>query len=399
VFALALSAFGGGLGWLFPILGIKELFGTIPLDFYSPETFGFLSLYSLPHLAAARGLMFLALAGYISSRNDSISSPWKKSWPGFLLLLSAVFQPLNAAIGLILILIFAVSDLIIYRSIKSGIRTHLNQILNATFPVLPIIAYYGIAQFSDPFYKLWTDQNIITTPHPAHYLLAFAIPFLVLIWNIDSLRIVIKTTNGLFLASWIVSFIALAYLPYNLQRRIPDGIFVALVVLVLLVVDQNKNRISGKFIKAIGLVMIPSTLIIIANGINSGLNQFEPVFIPRERADAYMRFSDHIEKGSHIISNYQIGNELPSWAPVFVVVGHGPESINKQTALLDTDKFFDPIYPDSVRKEILQKYDVDYVIKEKNLNYFPNELEQVPCYLEFVSENNILELFKVTHCD
>src|SRR3989304_2050406 len=47
---LLLSILGGGLGWIAVLVGSSSL----PLEFYSPETFGFLSLYGIPHLALAR---------------------------------------------------------------------------------------------------------------------------------------------------------------------------------------------------------------------------------------------------------------------------------------------------------------------------------------------------------
>jgi hypothetical protein len=34
--ALLLAAFGGGLGWLLPFFGVTTVFGTVPLDYYSP---------------------------------------------------------------------------------------------------------------------------------------------------------------------------------------------------------------------------------------------------------------------------------------------------------------------------------------------------------------------------
>ena len=69
--ALLLAAFGGGLGWLLPLFGVTSIFGTVPLDYYSPETFGFLSLYTLPHLAVARGLMFMGITEYIQYSKES----------------------------------------------------------------------------------------------------------------------------------------------------------------------------------------------------------------------------------------------------------------------------------------------------------------------------------------
>ncbi len=48
----ALVLVGGGLGWL-SLVGLGGLWsGRVPLEFYSPETFGFLMAFSLPHLHA-----------------------------------------------------------------------------------------------------------------------------------------------------------------------------------------------------------------------------------------------------------------------------------------------------------------------------------------------------------
>ena len=46
--ATGLAVVGGGLGWLIPLLGQTTWLGSLPLDFYSPETFGFLSILGLP---------------------------------------------------------------------------------------------------------------------------------------------------------------------------------------------------------------------------------------------------------------------------------------------------------------------------------------------------------------
>ena len=58
----AVAVLGGGLGWL-SLLGMRE---SLPLEFYSPESFGFLALFGLPHLALGRGLMLKGVKGYLS---------------------------------------------------------------------------------------------------------------------------------------------------------------------------------------------------------------------------------------------------------------------------------------------------------------------------------------------
>jgi hypothetical protein len=65
--ATILAVVGGGLGWLVVITGATDLFGSLPLEFYSPESFGFLSFYGLPHLLLAKVLLLLGLGFYLSS--------------------------------------------------------------------------------------------------------------------------------------------------------------------------------------------------------------------------------------------------------------------------------------------------------------------------------------------
>ena len=43
-FGLILATLGGGLGWVLFLTGYSQGSSALPLDFYSPETFGFLSL-------------------------------------------------------------------------------------------------------------------------------------------------------------------------------------------------------------------------------------------------------------------------------------------------------------------------------------------------------------------
>ena len=63
--ALLISCIGGGLGWI-SIIANKS----IPLEFYSPESFGFLSLFGLPHLCFSRGLMIRSFRMIISPGKD-----------------------------------------------------------------------------------------------------------------------------------------------------------------------------------------------------------------------------------------------------------------------------------------------------------------------------------------
>src|SRR5512142_1853833 len=76
---VTLVTFGGGLGWL-SAFGLKLWGSSLPLDFYSPETFGFLMVYGLPHLACARALLLWALRDYLIQPDPLLA--WKWGRPG-----------------------------------------------------------------------------------------------------------------------------------------------------------------------------------------------------------------------------------------------------------------------------------------------------------------------------
>jgi hypothetical protein len=398
--ALLLAAFGGGLGWLLPFFGVTTVFGTVPLDYYSPEAFGFLSLFTLPHLAIARGLMFIGITTYIqNSRNPIIRKIFRHLLPGFILLLAGLFQPLNTAIGLILVFLYSISHLIVLKFGKEKIESYIIRMIYVTIPTLPVILYYGITQFTDPFYKAWTAQNIISTPNPIHYLLAYAIPVVVILMHKNSLGTILKKQEIILLTLWIPVFLILAYIPYNLQRRFPDGIFIALIVLMICVLEEVRNKYIWKLSIIIGILIIPSSVIIMLSGILTGLNPTAPIFISKQKVITYEQIGKTLEPGLRVLANYQTGNELPVWSPVYMAMGHGPESIHLELVKADADKYFGLSITDTERITILEKYNIDYVLKEKGKELFPVSGEKLPCFLNLINEDIYFELFRVKNCE
>ena len=160
--------------------------------------------------------------------------------------MAGLFQPLNTAIGLILVFLYSISNLIVIKFDKQRIKSYLIKLIYVAIPTLPIILYYGITQFTDPFYKGWTSQNIINSPNPLHYLIAYAVPVFVILAYKNTLRILLKNHEIVFLSIWIPVFLLLAYIPYNLQRRFPDGIFIALIVLMICVLEEVRKKYIWK---------------------------------------------------------------------------------------------------------------------------------------------------------
>ncbi len=94
--AAVLATIGGGLGWL-ALFGLSGLWGDgMPLSFYSPESFGFLSIYGLPHLACARAMLLWGLGRYLACKGRSWKDGLETS--GLWLVLS-LMQPITVVVG------------------------------------------------------------------------------------------------------------------------------------------------------------------------------------------------------------------------------------------------------------------------------------------------------------
>ncbi len=400
MFGLILLTLGGGLGWLAAIFRQTTIFGTIPLDFYSPEAFGFLSLFALPHLATARGLMFFGISIHISLTQTSLSrSNFKYYLPGIFLFLSGLFQPLNTAIGGLILFLVSLSRFIINRNEKGALIKELTKLFQAVIPTLPIVLYYIGIQIADPFYKGWTAQNIITSPHPIHYLIAYAIPLGVILLSWKYLKNLQSEPKIFLLIVWILIFLLLPYIPYNLQRRLPDGIYFALIVLMLVVLEQNTLVRQKLTLSILSILLIPSSLMIIMNGLVVASNPFEPVFLSRTKSISYEQIGEVVKPFSRVLANFQTGNELPAWIPVYVAMGHGPESINLEKVKHDAEAFFTQNGSIEENVVILDSYQIEYVLYDKNIDFLPENDRKQPCYLDKILETTNHLLYRVGNCE
>lgn len=103
---LMLATLGGGLGWLY-LAGAERLWGgDLPLELYSPESFGFLMLMGLPHLLFARGFLLISIQSILTTNKPSVQQGVKA---GIGLMLVGLFQPLTTAAAWAVLAAFCVS--------------------------------------------------------------------------------------------------------------------------------------------------------------------------------------------------------------------------------------------------------------------------------------------------
>lgn len=362
-----MAILGGGLGWL-SVLGLQNLWSSrLPLEFYSPETFGFLSLLGLPHLEMARALLLFGFVFYLeSSTDDKKAASWKA---GCTFLLAGMMQPLTVVTGWIVLLvhqivIFVTSTFIHRNSFQVYWNESKKRWINTclTVAISSLIVLYTMWAFvSDPFLSKWNAQNLIISPPIGDYLLAFglALPFVLLAFvNYKKLH----SEKALFLAGWIAVFPMMAYAPLNLQRRLPDGIWVALVVSALVGLAFIRSRWLLIFSKIWLYSSLFSSLIFFVGGSFTVTQLQTPMYRRQGEVQAFTFIQQTAPSGAVVLANYESANPLAAWAPIRTVIGHGPESANLKEIQPRVDKVFNSAYSIPECQEFLREFNVEFIL-------------------------------------
>jgi hypothetical protein len=98
-----------------------------------------------------------------------------------------------------------------------------------------------------------------------------------------------------------------------------------------------------------------------------------------------------------VLSSYDTGNALPAWASVYVVIGHGPESVNFAELDPRVRGFYQIETSDHSRQSLIQEFGVDYVFwgpKEKLLGEWNPDNA---AYLHRVYQQGDYVLFEVIY--
>jgi hypothetical protein len=422
---LALATLAGGAGWLIILFGWQEWLGRLPLSdipglnmplaFYSPETFGFLALYGIPHVALARALLLWGLKYYLelASQSPGEPFPWLKgALTGFIWLLALLAQSLTGMItGAVAG--FYLLGLFIWQGMRalSGRSTDWKRLLRAIrvtvyvgLFALPLVIYYFLLFRQDLVMRFWNLQSPLPSPNPVFYLFAYGllIPFAIL----GGVRIVRRRPwKGLLLVSWVLALPILAYAPFNMQRRLVDGLWIALIVLALgslspsfspqdqpAAISRRKLRYSFYGLSAVGFI---AALILILGGISATLKPAQPLYRHLDQVRAFSQLAQLAAPGEVVLSAHNTGNPMPAFAPVRVVIGITTLTVAYDQVAAQVDSLYQANTPDAQRQVLLKKWGVEYVYwgpDERELgDWDPHQA----IYLEKIISTGEHEIFRV----
>lgn len=389
--AFLLVGWGSGLGWLVIATGWVNQIG-LPLDIYLPEGFNFLILLHLPHLLLAETLL---LAGFLC-----LWRAWEtdhRRWVWAILAGGAFFVVVGVAAFYLIVMIAVVGTTMLLRFwfARRWAWGEVGLALAALSITLPVSLYNFWVFATIPAYQLLSQQLIMRSPAPIHYLLAYgvlallALPGLKKAWP--------QGRHFALLIAWVVVVPILIYLPFNLQRRLVMGVQLPLSILAALglsyLCGASLRRWRWSNTGLILLVSLTNIFLVIGGLLNISAQQ-APIFHPASQLAA-MRWLDQAANDEVILAVYATGNVLPAYANVRAFVGHGPETLYSDEKRAQAQQFFTTATTDAWRIALLRDYGVRYIYygpAEKAAGGFAPDRAS---YLEEIYQNGEIQIFEV----
>jgi hypothetical protein len=390
--AFLILGLSGGLGWLWLVLGGSAQLGQMPVDLWVPDASFFLAALTFPHLPLAQGLLLLFSVTCLDFMQTGRKlSGWASAAGG--LAVSLIHPYTLPIIGTVFGLYLLWQIFRQRHWWRQAFRLFL-----VTLPSLPYLIYVWWVFESNFAFVAWKEQSLTYSPAPVHYLLGFGFTLLLTLlglWltrrhNDDKLS---------FLRVWIISVPFLLYIPLALQRRFLDGYQAPLDLLATMglvwLLEQNILKYRRILFLALAVLLMSLTnLLLLAGSIITISQQPDTVFIPGDEAVAATWLNQQTGPVA-VLAAYPTGNYLPTVANVRAFVGHGPETINSDEKRKLVKIFFDSTTTDEWRRELLQKYEVQYLYygpAERAIgNFGPDQAS----YLALTYENESVQIFKV----
>jgi hypothetical protein len=367
--ALLFFGLGSGLGWLQLLLGWNLRPDLSPIDFWLIDAYGFFSLLAFPHFAAVIALLAIAferLAAYFEAGRGRD-------------LLFAV----AAGVGLQWVQPFApwVLDLAAASlAVRPGMRSR------TTLTALGVLGasqapyfIYSVRLFGGhPVWASFQAQNVTLSPPPAAYILGYGVLAPLAVWGaVKALRRRAGEASGLA-ATWLLAAFALAYLPWNLQRRFTEGVMAPLAILAALGLGYGllpaarrwfgsrrqagvwRRRRNLSLALVAGAASISSLTLALA-GAALALTRPPQIFDPASIYTAAERLQAMAAWEEPILAAERTGLILAAHIGQRVVLGHVIETPFYAERSADVRAFFDPETTDAARRDLLRACSCRYV--------------------------------------
>ncbi len=382
--ALGLVALGGGVGWLLAGLGQIQLLGSLPVDFYSPEAFSFLTLYLLPHLAAARCLWLLACLAYWRRQNVRA---------GGLLLGMSLLQPLYVLPAWTVLGADTLAQW--WRTRRVGDWKMWGRLLAIGLLSAPYVGYTILIFSLDPVLRQWNAFNQLHSPHPVHYLLAYGVLLALAVvgWRAFARR---KPNLARFALAWVLVVPVLIYgTPTTMQRRLIEGFQLPLVAAAVWGLTVALRRWRWWILIPVFSLTLPTSAMLLVSGVGAAQRWAEPIFRPVTQLQTLAWLRENAQPHQVVLCSYLTGNILPAYTPLIAYIGYEPWTASIKTKRPRVIRFYQSATSDVERLQLLADGRITYVIFGPHERAYGDFNPDAVDYLQFQFANSEYLIYKV----
>jgi hypothetical protein len=339
---------GGGLGWLLQLAGLGDWLGSQPVDFFIPEGYTYMLLYALPHMSLARALMLGGLLLMLGPSSKRGSAPRKSILAGLCWAGMGLCVPFYIAVIYAILGAWGLGAWLRTRRFPWALFWHAVTAGLVTLPVLLYTAYHFAA---NEVFSVWSAQNDLPSPHPAHYVFGYVALAIPAVWG-AAWAWRKGRPRDVLLVAWVVVAPVMVYLPIKVQRRLAEGVFVPLAILAVAglrgwaaprLARWLKRRRRGAWRVTYGAalaLLLPTSALLLMGGAAQAIDPSRPVFHPRAEIDAMNWLAANAPRDAVVIGAFGTGNYLPARADVRAFLGLGPETVHSDEKRETVRRFF-----------------------------------------------------------
>jgi hypothetical protein len=417
--AVLIAILGSGLGWLLVLhkfaTGAAEV--AFPLDLYTSEANTFLSVLAFPLQAMAGGLVLLifGLAAIAFERNSLRPA----MAAGFLALLLGLLH------GYDLVVVYAVVGSVALLMLLRD-RSHWRPLLLAScicgWSVPAALWSFAITHF-DPIWRGTLEQYAnagVYTPPPPHLLILMGLPLVLTLAGLTALAPKMSPARlsrllrdapplELLLFVWLLLGSVLLYIPTDFQIKMLVDWHVPLSIFATRTLFRVIGAVATRFPlfrSRYAVLIIAGATVVATMPTSVYLFSWRIVDLDRHAYPYYLR-SDEVSAlnwldantapSEPVLSSLTIGQYIPSVAGNNAFLAHWASTLDYYTKQRDVSIFFNGATPDSLRKSLIDQYNIGYIFygtPERELGgYDPSNSP----LLRRVFSNSTVAVYQVIH--
>jgi hypothetical protein len=376
--ALGLASLSSGLGWIVMLLGrsgaLPDFLQLRPIDVadgwqVQPEAIIFLCLLLNPLFSFSVGLV--ALAAREAAR--LFEGGWGPAVAlGLLLLLLGNVHGYDVVPLYLALAVWAVVHLPAARGRLGPVAARTGLAVALSAPA-PLWALYTAR--IDPAYAAKIATPTLTA-RPTDVAVGLGLPLILALAG--AARVIVERRRGeqeawpkLFPAVWLACGLVAVYLPVAFQRKMMEGLAVALCVLggqaLAALVTGPALRGIGRPVRmalvgALIIATVPSNLLFVGEALRNTLadNRTQlavlapPAYLGKDEIAAFRWLAQHAAEQDVLLSSSLTGSHVPAFAPCRTFIGHWAETLQFASLAGAVTQFYDPAAPLQARLSLMR---------------------------------------------